>query len=393
MPRAVAAVLSNHVEGVEKVLEKLHWADVKDEVKVIKHLLDESKTNHSIKIADSSYKDHVALGIECIIRDSNDHNYVFHQIHDVKTAVKQMLYHPEAFHGKGAEFYGTKNDMMGVRMFSTQSNAKFHDVENKFDEKHWADVKDEVKEIEHIMNESKTNKTIKKPDSAYEDIIMENIKRTVGSSDHDMVAHRLHDLKTEVKGNLYPRRFSTQSDAKLHDVVNTFDEKHWADVKDEVKEIEHIMNESKTNKTIKKPDSAYEDIIMENIKRTVGSSDHDMVAHRLHDLKTEVKRSLYPKTGERTFSTLGDEKLHDVERKFDTMHWADIKDEVKEIESILHEAKTNQFVKKPDSCFEDMVATNIQESIYQNPNPDHDEVFHHVHDLKTKVKRELYPKK
>lgn len=81
-------------------------------------------------------------------------------------------------------------------------------LENFFDRLHWHDKKDDVKDIEHLMQEYKTNHAVPEPDDAFDlevaermDTILQSLKEKM--IDHNEVNHELFQLKELVKGKLY----------------------------------------------------------------------------------------------------------------------------------------------------------------------------------------------
>lgn len=83
------------VEGMmEKRLHRLHWKDAEDELKEIKHFMEESKTNHAIKTPTPEFESLVTKGIDDVeyyIKCSN-HQEVASRVHNLKTMVKKELY-------------------------------------------------------------------------------------------------------------------------------------------------------------------------------------------------------------------------------------------------------------------------------------------------------------
>merc|ERR1712137_1081804 len=86
------------------------------------------------------------------------------------------------------------------------------------------------------------------------------------------------------------------------------------------------------------------------------------------------------------FSTQTYSQVDAVEAMLNNLHWSDVKDEMKCIKSIMNEGKTNHAIQKPDPTFEQQVAdtvNDIQNMIAGNPN--RDEAYHRIHDLKMEV--------
>lgn len=92
--------------------------------------------------------------------------------------------------------------------FSTRAYAQVESMEEALTHKHWADVKDNVKEIRELMDEVKTNHAIHMPDAQFEGYVtdnMEAIRKMIGTANtnKEEIADRVFDLKMEVKGKLY----------------------------------------------------------------------------------------------------------------------------------------------------------------------------------------------
>ena len=94
--------------------------------------------------------------------------------------------------------------------FSTQAKAQAQVVEEMCATKHWADVRDEVKEIRCILNEPKTNQALHIPEDtvAFEQKVSDSmtaIQNMLSSeaSNHDEIYAKAHDLKLDVKHELY----------------------------------------------------------------------------------------------------------------------------------------------------------------------------------------------
>ena len=92
-----------------------------------------------------------------------------------------------------------------------------------------------------------------------------------------------------------------------------------------------------------------------------------------------------------SFSTQTYKQVETVEDMLKNLRWSDVKDEMKCIKSIMNEGKTNHAIRQPDATFEQRVEADVSE--IQNmiaTNPNHDEVWHRIHDLKMEVKGQLY---
>jgi hypothetical protein len=92
--------------------------------------------------------------------------------------------------------------------------------------------------------------------------------------------------------------------------------------------------------------------------------------------------------------------LQGVEAMSKDLRWADVKDEVKTIQLLMDEPKTNHAVAFPiDGLLEDTIQATVREienlATRDAGGPNnvvHDEVFHRVFDLKRMVKSSLYQK-
>mmetsp|Transcript_19843 Transcript_19843/g.29818 ORF Transcript_19843/g.29818 Transcript_19843/m.29818 type:complete len:120 (-) Transcript_19843:211-570(-) len=73
-------------------------------------------------------------------------------------------------------------------------------------------------------------------------------------------------------------------------------------------------------------------------------------------------------------------------------HWADVKDKLEEIKSIMNEFTTNHAVGMPDADLEQYISDNMQDlqKMISNPKASHDAVFARAFELKGVVKDRLY---
>jgi DNA-binding transcriptional MerR regulator len=93
-------------------------------------------------------------------------------------------------------------------LFSTRAYTQAEAVEELLMTKHWADVKDNMKEIRELMDEVKTNHAVHLPDAQFEGYVVDNmeaIQQMIRTSNTNKaeIADRVFDLKMEVKGKLY----------------------------------------------------------------------------------------------------------------------------------------------------------------------------------------------
>jgi hypothetical protein len=83
-------------EAVEELLKAKQWADVKDEMKEIRELMDEVKTNHAVHLPDAQFEGRVVDNMEQIqkmIENTNAKKEVADRVFDLKMEVKGKLYH------------------------------------------------------------------------------------------------------------------------------------------------------------------------------------------------------------------------------------------------------------------------------------------------------------
>ena len=86
--------------------------------------------------------------------------------------------------------------------------AQVQTLEKLFDNLHWHDARDKVEEIRLLMDEHKTNNTIKTPPLHFENMVTEQLHEIqemaekVGSN-HEDIFHRVFDVKADVKHELY----------------------------------------------------------------------------------------------------------------------------------------------------------------------------------------------
>lgn len=91
---------------------------------------------------------------------------------------------------------------------STQAAAQVHNLESMLQNMRWSDSKDTVKEIEHLLNEAKTNHAVPEPDAGLEEQVcssIENIQDLIQThhATHDQVQHEIGGLKKVLKNKLY----------------------------------------------------------------------------------------------------------------------------------------------------------------------------------------------
>jgi hypothetical protein len=180
----------------------------------------------------------------------------------------------------------------------------------------------------------------------------------------------------------------------------------WTDVRDELKDLQHMLTEHKTNKAV--PPLTDSNVVgqvrefMSAIQTNKNSIDHDQAFHRAHQLKAMVKDALYyqsnhsssPMTGRRMMSTAT--RSQEMPTGPQTS-WRDIDDEINQLKHVMQEHKTNHAVACPQAQLEELVRNNMDEifhlqSTASNDWVTHDEAYRRVRLLKNMVKAELYRK-
>ena len=94
------------------------------------------------------------------------------------------------------------------RLVCTQTYAQVRALEKVFDSLHWHDARDKVEEIRLLMDEHKTNNTVKTPPLHFENMVTEKLHEIQAmaeqaGSNHEDIFHRVWDVKADVKNELY----------------------------------------------------------------------------------------------------------------------------------------------------------------------------------------------
>ena len=94
------------------------------------------------------------------------------------------------------------------RLVCTNTYAQVQALERLFENLHWHDAKDKVEEIRLLMDEHKTNHTIKTPPLFFENMVTEKLQEIQGmaqktGANHEEVLHRVFEVKADVKHELY----------------------------------------------------------------------------------------------------------------------------------------------------------------------------------------------
>jgi hypothetical protein len=87
----------SQVDAMEEALEHKHWTDVKDDVKVIRELMNEVKTNHAIHLPDAQFEGYVTDNMEAIQKmigtATTNHDEIADRVFGLKMEVREKLYH------------------------------------------------------------------------------------------------------------------------------------------------------------------------------------------------------------------------------------------------------------------------------------------------------------
>ena len=90
-----------------------------------------------------------------------------------------------------------------ARAMSTKAtNMKLKGVEGKLNEMHWKDVKDEVSQIANLMNEAKTNHSVKHPTESLEKLALREVEQSLQKL-HEEAFMDMKNLKASIKAELY----------------------------------------------------------------------------------------------------------------------------------------------------------------------------------------------
>ena len=285
---------------------------------------------------------------------------------------------------------------VAVMALSTQAEAA---VEAALNKAHWTDVKDEIKEIDHLMHEGTTNHSVDLPSAKLEQDVDEKlrgIQRLVENKKHNEAFSQVHTLKGMIKDELYHHRqraaFSTVTEDQIDGFEGVMRKLQWSDVEDEVEEIRELMHEGTTNHAVNTPDVELEQLVeksINDIKQMIekNPTKHGLVFARIHVLKDLVKAKLYN-------GLPADDHVKAFESAMHSLHWSDVEDEVEVIHQLMQEGTTNHAVALPDAELERMVDENLREienMMTNNPTAaDHAKIFDRIHKLKGVIKAELY---
>jgi hypothetical protein len=287
------AALSTQTEAaVAAALTKARWADCRDEVKEIAKLMREGTTNHSVALPSINLQhqvnDHLR-GLHSLV-ERKQHQLAFNQVRSLKAMVKDELY------------YQRQRPQHQMMSFSTAAQ-QVEDFEDSLKEMHWDDVKDEVQEIDRLMNEGSTNKAVRTPDSELQRLFensINDIKLMLekNPTQHQVVFDQIHALKTFVKDRLYNDLTTTEH---VRAFENEMDALRWSDIKNEVSEISKMMREGTTNHAVPLPSDDLSKAVAEGLnevdalihEHSPTADVHARAFKRIHELKSMIKAELY----------------------------------------------------------------------------------------------------
>jgi hypothetical protein len=181
------------------------WTDVQDELKDLRHLMTEHKTNKAVPALDASVVGRVD-DLMCQL-DTIDHDEAFQRAHQLKTLVKDALYyHPN--HNASPISGGQQRRHMST---AAQHQDMVDTVRRESCDRHWHDIDEEIDQLKHIMEEHKTNHAVNCPHAQLEETVrsnMDEIHHLLSSGNTDLMTHdeayrRVRLLKNLVKAELY----------------------------------------------------------------------------------------------------------------------------------------------------------------------------------------------
>lgn len=187
---------------------------------------------------------------------------------------------------------------------------------------------------------------------------------------------------------------STQTEAAIAAALNRA---KWNDVKDEVLEIRNLMREGTTNHSVGLPTPTLQQDVNDKLRglhALVQNKQRNEAFAQVHALKAMVKDELYHHRQQQmmAFSTVAERQVDDFDETMQDLHWTDVKGEVDNIKSILHESSTNHAVNAPDAELEKFIEKTLEDikgMLEKNPTQ-HGLVFGKIHALKGFVKQRLY---
>ena len=92
---------------------------------------------------------------------------------------------------------------IGIRSVSVLPlDYKLKAAESELNRRRWSDVKEKVDEIKHLMNEAKTNRSIKCPNEALQLRALQEIEESLAKRHHEAYTNMMK-LKMEIKADLY----------------------------------------------------------------------------------------------------------------------------------------------------------------------------------------------
>ena len=131
-----------------------------------------------------------------------------------------------------------------------------------------------------------------------------------------------------------------------------------------------------------------------------------MLSLARRSLAVATPRAASSKAGKAFFSTRvsptfsynpQEEEALEVENLMANLHWAHIKDEMRDIHNLMNEAKTNHSIPRPDKDLEKFVTETIHDvhdmidtSDATNTPANPDVIYNRIHGLKAVVRKRLY---
>jgi hypothetical protein len=308
-----AAISTKAQETIEGLIQN-SWHDVADELNATAHILDENKTNHAVGIPSADLEHHVDQrldGIQHLMMNHHHshalHDQAFAKVHTLKDEVKRELYH---FDRPSTRYFST-NNIGSMRLMSTAMSAEhqvdeFEDAAHKL---HWKDVEDEAELIRSLLHESKTNHAVRKPDPALVDMVEKTLgdlqkAMALNPMKHGKIFARIHALKGLVRSKIYSGT-TVPADDHVRDFERVMHSLKWSDIEDMTEEIDHMMNEGRTNHSVRRPDAQLRQLVDDTldevqksliVKESPSLKNHDLAYQRIHDLKRLVKSKLYDDT-------------------------------------------------------------------------------------------------
>lgn len=108
-----------------------------------------------------------------------------------------------------------------VAAFSTQTQTQISLLEKKLEDLHWKNIKDQVQELRHLMNEPKTNHAVHEPDALFTSEVeskMADIYQMLNSPapNREAVDHVVFEMKKSMKDKMYGSAWAASSGSARH---------------------------------------------------------------------------------------------------------------------------------------------------------------------------------